>query len=98
MNHILQQFSTDIVQAMSTPLLILDPELRVQAANEAFYRTFQVSAADVEHCSLYELGSRQWDIPDLRQLLKQLILDDAQVEKFEVAAEFPAIGRRIMFL
>src|SRR5579864_1582440 len=98
MSEILHQLSVDIIQTISTALLILDSELRVMAANEAFYRTFQASSVDIEQSYLYELGSRQWDIPQLRTLLERVIPEDAQVEKFEVAAKFPTIGDRIMAL
>src|SRR5215218_9144682 len=55
------------------PLLILDTTLRVQSANRAFYQTFKVSAAETEARLIYELGNGQWDIPDLRTLLEDVV-------------------------
>src|SRR5579863_10054498 len=98
MSEILHQLSVDIIQTISTALLILDSELRVMAANEAFYRTFQASSGDTEQHYLYELGNRQWDIPQLRALLERVISEDARLDKFEVTAHFPTIGDRIMAL
>ena len=55
------------------PVLILDKNLQVLAANDPFYRTFQVEAKDTEKKIVYELGNGQWDIPDLRKLLEDIL-------------------------
>jgi len=83
---------------MSGPLLALDAELRVLAANASFYRTFQVSPANVERRFVYELMGGKWDIPDLRALLTRVVRDGYQIENYEVAAEYPIIGWRNLLL
>ncbi len=45
------------------PLMVLEKDLRVHSANEAFYETFAVDPAQTEGRFLYHLGDRQWDIP-----------------------------------
>jgi two-component system CheB/CheR fusion protein len=58
-----------VVDVVREPVLILDKDLRVMAANESFYRIFQVEAKDTEGHVVYGLGNGQWDIPALRKLL-----------------------------
>ena len=41
---------------------------------------------------------RQWDIPELRQLLEAVIPKSTAVEGYEVEHDFPHLGRRIMRL
>jgi signal transduction histidine kinase len=77
---------------------MLDTNLRVQSANRAFYETFHVSAVETENQLIYELGNGQWDIPDLRTLLEDVIPTSSVFNDFELEHTFPNIGRRVMLL
>ncbi|RYY51884.1 MAG: PAS domain-containing sensor histidine kinase, partial [Chitinophagaceae bacterium] len=48
--------------------------------------------------SLFELGNGQWNIQSLRVLLEQILPTNNPVLDFEVEAEFPHIGRKLMLL
>jgi PAS domain S-box-containing protein len=87
-----------IVDTIREPLLILDGRLRVQSANRAFYQTFQVAPGETEGRLLYDLGNRQWDIPRLRTLLEEILPQRTSFDDFEVAHDFPDIGRKVMLL
>ncbi len=87
-----------VVDVVREPILILDKNLCVLAANESFYRIFQVEAKDTEHKLVYELGNGQWDIPALRKLLEDILPKNTFFKGFEVAHEFPIIGRKVMIL
>jgi PAS domain S-box-containing protein len=88
----------NIVDTVREPLLILDTTLRVRSANRAFYQTFHVSSAETENRLIYELGNGQWDIPDLRTLLEDIVPKSAVFDDFELEHTFPVIGRRVMLL
>src|ERR1700681_2976505 len=88
----------NIVNPFREPLLILDTTLRVRSANRAFYQTFQVSSAETENRLIYELGNGQWDIPDLRTLLEDVVPKSLVFNDFELEHTFPLIGRRVMLL
>jgi nitrogen-specific signal transduction histidine kinase len=87
-----------VVDIVREPVLILDQDLRVLAANEPFYRTFQVEAKDTEKKIVYELGNGQWDIPSLRKLLEDILPKNTFFKGFEVMHDFPLIGRKVMIL
>jgi hypothetical protein len=87
-----------VVDVVREPVLILDKDLHVMAANESFYRTFQVEPKDTEGKLVYELGNGQWNIPALRKLLEDVLPKNTFFNGFEVAHEFPLIGRKIMIL
>jgi len=70
----------------------------VRSANRAFYKIFQVREEDTEGTLVYELGNRQWDIPQLRSLLEDVIPSNGQFHGFKVDHVFPSIGRKIMVL
>ncbi len=73
-------------------------DLTVISVSRSFYRHFAVVQEETVGRHLYELGSRQWDIPRLRELLETVLPRDASFEDVAVEAEFPAIGRRRMLL
>jgi two-component system, chemotaxis family, CheB/CheR fusion protein len=87
-----------VVDVVREPVLILDKELRVMAANESFYRTFQVEPHDTENKIVYELGNGQWNIPALRKLLEDILPKNTFFKGFEVTHEFPLIGHKVMIL
>jgi PAS domain-containing protein len=100
-NHVWEESWTyikTVVDVVREPILILDKDLRVIAANEPFYRTFQVEPKDTEHKVVYDLGNGQWNIPALKKLLEDILPKNTFFKGFEVAHEFPSIGRKVMIL
>ena len=94
----IEAYAQDVVDTVREPLLILDSGLRIHSANRAFYETFRVSAEETENQLIYELGNGQWDIPDLRTLLEDVVPTSSVFNDFELEHDFPAIGRRVMLL
>ena len=94
----IQNYAQNIVDTVREPLLILDATLRVRSANRAFYQTFHVSPEETEGRLIYELGNGQWDIPDLRTLLEDIVPKSSVFDDFELEHTFPVIGRRVMLL
>src|SRR6476661_5501948 len=93
-----QSFAEAIVETVREPLLVLDKDLHVKMANQSFLGTFRASKRETEGRLLYELGNGQWDIPELRRLLEDIIPQHTEFRDFEVTHDFPAIGRRTMLL
>ncbi len=87
-----------VVDVVREPILILDRDLCVMAANEAFYSMFQVEPSVTERVKIYELGNGQWDIHALRTLLEDILPHNTFFKGFEVAHTFPTIGRKVMIL
>jgi two-component system, chemotaxis family, CheB/CheR fusion protein len=88
----------DIVETIHDPLVVLTPDLRVQAVNPAFYKHFQVSPEETTGCLIYELGNGQWDIPELHTLLEEILPENESFDEYEVAHEFEDLGWRVMLL
>ena len=92
------QYADNIISTIREPLLVLDDKLRVISASRAFYQTFQVKAEETEGQLIYELGNRQWEIAELRKILKEVLEKDAVFEGYRVEHDFPTIGHRVMLL
>ena len=83
---------------MRESLIVLDADLRVVSANDAFYKTFMPAVEETLGRHIYELGNRQWEIPELRSLLAKILLEGTTIEDFLVEHVFPSIGRKVMLL
>ncbi len=92
------EYAEGIINTVREPLLVLNGGLRVISASRSFYRIFKVKPEDTEKQHIYDLGSRQWDIPKLRELLENILPKTASFDDFEVEHIFPDIGRRVMLL
>jgi two-component system CheB/CheR fusion protein len=93
-----KNFAESIVDTVREPLLVLDHDLKVISANQAFYRTFHTAKEETEQRPIYELGDGQWDIPQLRKLLEEIIPRDNVFNDYEVKHDFPKIGGKTMLL
>ncbi len=91
-----QRMLLDIIDTIREPLLVLDGEYRVTTANRAFYRTFRVEPDDTIGEVLFVLGDGQWNIPQLRHLLREILPVEPEQRDIEVDHVFPGIGRKIM--
>jgi two-component sensor histidine kinase len=87
-----------IVDTVTDPLLVLDGSLCVLTASRSFFETFKVDRYETIGRPLYELGNGQWDIPDLRRLLGEVIPKATAVVNYQIEHEFPGLGHRTMLL
>ncbi|MHC4708402.1 MAG: PAS domain-containing protein, partial [Planctomycetota bacterium] len=93
-----RDFSERIVDTVREPLLVLDTDMRVISANRSFYEHFQVNPKETLGQLLYSLGNQQWDIPELRRLLDEILPERTNLENFEITHDFDTIGRRTIVL
>jgi two-component sensor histidine kinase len=87
-----------IVDTVADPLLVLDESLCVQAASRSFFETFNVDRYETIGQRLYDLGNGQWDIPELRRLLVEVIPKATAIINYEVEHDFPGLGRKTMLV
>lgn len=93
-----RNYAESIVETIHEPLLVLDKNLKVTTANDAYYKTFRVKDQETEGKLIYELGNNQWDIPELRRQLETILPKKDSFENFEVVHTFDHIGERSMCL
>jgi two-component system, chemotaxis family, CheB/CheR fusion protein len=93
-----RDFARLIIETVAAPLLVLDADLRIKAANPAFYRAFRISPRDAQDRLLSSVSDGCWDMPRLRDMLQCVLPDHKSVRDFEIEQEFPGIGRRVLLL
>ena len=93
-----QEVAESLVNTVREPLMVLDGDLRIISANDAFYNTFRVVKEETEKQLIYDIGNRQWDIPKLRELLEEILPKSNHFDNYEVDHSFPTVGHKKMLL
>jgi chemotaxis protein methyltransferase CheR len=91
-------YITTVVDTLREPFIILDEDLRVISANKTFYKYFDVKKSQTEGKLIYDLGNKQWNIPQLKELLEDILPKNTHFEDFKVEHNFPVIGERVILL
>lgn len=88
----------EITETVREPFIILDKDLRVVTANLSFYTKFKVIKKDTEGKRIYDLGNSQWDAPELRLLLENILPTHRVLNNYAVTHVFPTLGRKTILL
>lgn len=94
----LHNYNEAILTTVHEPMLILDKYMQVKSANKSFCKSFHVAEDECLGKSLYKLGNNQWNIPQLRELLEDIVPKNSFFQDFEVEHTFPFIAHKTMLL
>lgn len=89
-----RSYAEAIVETVHSPLLVLMSDLRVKMANKAFYENFNLTPETTEGNFIFTLGDNAWDIPVLREHLKEIFPKNSNFKDFELKHTFPGLGKR----
>jgi two-component system, chemotaxis family, CheB/CheR fusion protein len=92
------EFTKSIIETMPEPVLVLSADLHILMANHAFYQAFEVKPEATLNQFVYSLGDGQWNKPDLRTLLEEVLPHDRNFLNHEVIYDFPGIGWKSFML
>lgn len=92
------QYADGIIETIREPLLVLDSAMKVVSANKAFFDTFKVLQKETEGVLIYDLGNKQWDTPELKKLLEDILPGNNALNGYVIERSFPLIGHRKMLL
>lgn len=93
-----QDFIACILETIREPFLVLDRHFHVIKASKNFCRSFALSKSDIEGRLLFSIGKGEWDIAQLKQLLKQVKKENTTIEEFLVEHHFSSVGERVFLL
>lgn len=93
-----QEYLSSIVETIRESLVVMDKNYKVLSANNHFLNTFKVSINETKGKLLYDLGNGQWDIPELRKMMEEILPTNNPVLDYEVEHDFPHIGKKLMLL
>ena len=73
-----------VVASSTAPLVLLDGDLTVIAASGSFCSAFGIAPGEAVGQSVFRLHAGEWDVPQLRALLKATAAGTAQVDAYEM--------------
>jgi PAS domain S-box-containing protein len=92
------QLTQSIVDTIRDPLVVLESDMTVVTASEAFLKMFGITQAEARGRRVSELGQHQWDVPALRHLMDKVLPENKPFENFEIEDVFPVLGQRVFNL
>jgi two-component system CheB/CheR fusion protein len=93
-----REYAEAIVETVRHSLIVLDADLRLKTANQAFYHNFQIIPEEMTGQSIFQMKGGQWDVPELRILLTDIQEHDTAFEGFTISCDFPDIGKQTMLI
>jgi PAS domain S-box-containing protein len=91
-----REYTKAVINTIPDALVIVDADLGIQAANQAFYKLFQTSRDESQGTAFYQFGSGKWAVSDLRSLIDAGSTPD-YLGSLECDQELAA-GRRTLLL
>jgi PAS domain-containing protein len=85
--------AVSIVNTLRDPLVVLDEGFRILSASPAFYRTFSTNRDETIGTAFADLGNGQWNIPELRLLLEEVIPRSTSSPTTRSGQRFPISAR-----
>lgn len=85
-----------IIAASSAPVVLLDGDLRVVAASASFFHSFQLDPAAARGQQISELGSGEWNAPQLGSLLTATLAGPTGVDAYEMDLARPEPRRLVI--
>ncbi|WP_045235287.1 CheR family methyltransferase [Deinococcus pimensis] len=89
-------YSEALLNSIPLPMLVFDDELRLLSANRALYGLLRLNPQQSLGERLFELGSRQLDLWELREKLERMVLTDEALSQYVIDLDVPGPGVRKM--
>ena len=93
-----REFAEAILATVGESLLILDSSLTIVRANSLFLQTFRLSPSQAVGAPIFKVANSQWDFPEFRRFLKDVLARHSDTLDAELDHIFPFIGRKKMLL
>jgi two-component system CheB/CheR fusion protein len=93
-----REYADNIVDTVRESLLILDKDLKVLSANRSFYKMFNTVSEKTVGRFIYDLDDKKWDIPQLRELLEEIIPRRNIFEDYEIEYNSINTGKKKLLL
>ncbi|TDS06782.1 PAS domain-containing sensor histidine kinase [Sphingobacterium paludis] len=93
-----EAFLKGIVETIRESLIVLNPDLKIALVNKHFEKFFKINANELIDQKLTDVLEGSWNIPELVNLLENVLPEHNPFEDFEVVHDFPYIGTRRLIL
>ncbi|MDD2272908.1 MAG: response regulator [Desulfuromonadaceae bacterium] len=93
-----EEYAEGIIETIREPFMVVSSRLNILKANSRFYETFKITPEKTLGNSIYDIDNRQWDIPEIRLLFEEILLNQSVCKDYEVDHVFQSVGRKIILI
>ena len=83
-NETVTSLAMALVESSKAPMLLLDDDVVIIGASASFCNTFNLDPETIANRKLADLGSGEWDVPQLNSLLMATIAGAADIDAYEM--------------
>ncbi len=87
-----RSFAEALIENAHESIAVLDEGLRITIANPQFYKSFHLSPEQTKDRPIYDVGNREWDIPEVRELFHKIMTRPPSVDGIDLDHEFKSLG------
>jgi len=91
-------YAWSIIDAIDSPLLVMDGNFKVLTANLDFYRVFRMTSLETEGTLLAQLGKDRWNTDELEKKLSALIAEGVSFRSFLLDHQFPGADNKKIYI
>lgn len=92
------EFSEEIIGTIMDPMLVLNQDFKIKSASKSYCQKYAIEKEDTEGVSLFEINNKQWDFPEFRNLLTNMLSTSTDFNNVEITHEFSGFGRKTILL
>lgn len=89
-------YAASMVETAREPMLVLNNDLSVNTANDAFYKSFHFKKKALSAKPIFELFEEQLNIEELKVLLNKIVTEAKAVKDYEISYHFKSTGKRTL--
>lgn len=93
-----RDYARATVEAVRTPLVVLDTRHDIVFANQAFRDHFRARMPELEGRSVYALLDGAWDVREVRSALRRVLETGDRFDDLDLERTIPQLGMRTMLL
>jgi len=93
-----ESYMASIIETIRESLVVLNDVMEILTVNDHFCKFFKLNPDELIGKTLFELGTGQWEIPKLRNLLENVLPHNNPFEGFELENDFDEIGRKLLII
>ena len=96
--ELVSQYTEALLETVREPVVVLDPDFRVERASRAFYEAFGLTHKKTVGMHFCEIGRGEWNAKQIRTMLEETLSKEKPVADFAVELNFRKLGvRKLVF-
>jgi PAS domain S-box-containing protein len=93
-----QKYAESIVESAREPILVLNKDLTIYAANDAFYKLFRLNKKQSLNLPINEAGNGIFNIPKLAELLNVAGHSKKNINNYEFEHDWQPLGKKFFLI